>query len=397
MRHCNVSAGREVRPALCFFGLIRNIRLTIDNVRTNLVRPIVRAAGAVDVFVHSLATRRERALLLDPAGADVRRLAPCRSKVESQASVDAAERLAGVAAEAFRRIAFRTQAMKRADEFPLPTYYTEAALRNWLRSRYSLMGVARLVEAQEREQGWGYTHVIVSRPDVRISPLRWDPGSVRPGTAYVPNFHHCTGINDRFAHGSRSTMLRFMRQYADLRGSNAAVDFSPSMRTTEAHLCHHAIRSGIQVRLTPLCVTRVRADGGYSLMDGSRVAHAPYECAAKGLDFRAGEDDFEPVCTHASRTTWATIEDRFRTNVSCRPIGELPFPHDVVVEARKASARCKVVVFTTALFPSDARVAPPRDRPPACTPRQCDDRGVCYVAFVSDEAHRSLPPSAFGR
>ena len=97
----------------------------------------------------------------------------------------------------------------------------------------------------------------------------------RPDTVLVPNVHHHYGINDRFAVGTRDTMLNiFMKHFLDqmldhgitLPAGSAREGVVPAgsgrvITNTESLLCDFLREGGVGVVPWPVCVVRVRANG----------------------------------------------------------------------------------------------------------------------------------------
>ena len=384
---CRVRGTETIRVAVGFFGMIRNISHTIGSIRANLLIPVgASAAGAVDVFVHTLAKDSNRNVRLD-ALRDAERLDPCRLVVERQELVDAAESVLAKAQSSREDTLASHAELRSRGEFPLPTRYPIPVLMNWIRSRYSLFRLASLVRAYEDERGFRYTHVVSARPDTSFLTLLSVPFEEEQGVLHIPNAHHNSGINDRFALGNRGAMLTYMRQYESLASK---LGFTRDVRSTEASLCRHVVRSNLSVRLLPLCVVRTRKSGQAAKRDLHSVPHAPYECVAKGLRLATQESDFVQSCPNPDRhlDVQASIPPRLRPS-KCR-VTSLPVPGDVWTAATSASENCRAVVYTTAIY--DERITDLRSRYWKDVSKQ-----VCYVAFVGEWAMGTLPAESFGQ
>lgn len=248
------------RVAICFFGMIRNIALTLQSIRTNLTEPLQRE-HATEIFVHSLS---------------VAQLTDARS-MERNVSVRAEDALAltrrsetfEIESQALVDETYRFAAWRGFSGFP------HASSVNAFRSKYSLHRVARLAVAYERRLGVRFDYVAFARPDTRIvGAVELLPNL---SAVAVPGFHHWGGVNDRFALGPRDLMIHaYASQFAEmhrLRGGWA--------RNTEAFLCEHLATHGVaRVAMLPMRVIRVRANG--------RVVHrdvaARYEtCQCRSL------------------------------------------------------------------------------------------------------------------
>ncbi|KAL1521519.1 hypothetical protein AB1Y20_021179 [Prymnesium parvum] len=282
---CRVRGDEAVRVAVCFFGALRSLSLTLASLRANLLRPLHEvASGAVDVFIHSMRT----------AGVDssvsLYELDPCGVEEVEQSLADSAHNLTARARSTYRRGLEPTLCGSYSSLMP---GYTEEFVRNIYRSRFSLAGVAALVLSHERRRQLEYTHVVAARPDTAfLAPLAWAPARERDGWArgvWTPNYFtgdlqasaelmrrsaaddeigRCArhafprgrrgGVNDRFALGDARSMLRgYMAQY----DAQLAPQGGVPLFTSEILLCAHLAAAGVRVGTLPVCMVRVRGNG----------------------------------------------------------------------------------------------------------------------------------------
>ena len=125
-------------------------------------------------------------------------LQPCMFELEATELIDELHHMRDVS-----RSMVRTVCLK----------YDAKTCMNYVRSRYSLWRVAKLVQLREKEGDFCYSHVAACRPDTAlVRPLVWGPQIVA-GAVIIPNDNMWGGVNDRFALGDRTSMLDvYMKQ-----------------------------------------------------------------------------------------------------------------------------------------------------------------------------------------
>lgn len=316
--------------AICFYGLIRNIRYTLDSLRTNLLAPI-RDIAPSDVFIHSLVASSVRSTRFPTAGEanvelgrlDFAALQPCRFELEDQDEVDESLNISERSQASFQmsnaasvvgdgngnRSRPSRRAIWAARKVTLSQYAAES-YANIMRSRYSMWRSARLVLVHEMKRRFKYSHIVVARPDTAITaPLHWQPfeSTGHPEWLRVPNFAHNYGLNDRFAYGTRAAMLTFMRmQHEQLQRAHllvfpkmGGVDGSLAIVNSESWLCNLTASHRLVVGVTPLCVVRMRGNGRPHPRDVGwrfRLRELPQFCkraAGLKLQLDAGDSAFE--------------------------------------------------------------------------------------------------------
>ena len=158
-RTCRASASNELRVALCFYGLARNLQLTRRSLEVNLIEPLRNAiapAGALDVFVHGLLLEHEEVQAGRTAAQgngnieympDWAFAHPCRLLLEDQSTVDVSHNISEV------MVQFRQQSFG----FSVPTSI------NFVRAYYSMSRAADLVRERQGRTGVDYTHVALAR------------------------------------------------------------------------------------------------------------------------------------------------------------------------------------------------------------------------------------------
>lgn len=266
---CNMlkDSAAQVRVAVGFFGLIRNIGPVLPSILANLLRPISEDNRVLDVFVHTLLLDKttnvragERHVALNKA--DFLKIPACKYVAENQDRVD----------EIIKPIV-RGAASKREPEQWVWNYY---------RSRVSMQGAADLIAAHEAVVGIRFTHVVCARADVAyLSPVPWMPPS---RGILVPNFHQFHGVNDRFALGDRYSMLHGYMNYKDVLNARHVLSWKRNGYNTEGQACIKLAREKISVGVIDVCIVRVRSNGLCHVADAHAAVDSLGECSeATGL------------------------------------------------------------------------------------------------------------------
>mmetsp|Transcript_55116 Transcript_55116/g.126748 ORF Transcript_55116/g.126748 Transcript_55116/m.126748 type:complete len:361 (-) Transcript_55116:698-1780(-) len=278
---CRASASNELRVALCFYGLARNLNLTRQSLLLHLIEPLHdaierTAAGALDVFVHGLLVEREAVQAGRTAAfphsigpidymPDWSFAHPCRLWLEDQAHVDVSQNLSVVMAQ------FRQQSFG----------YSAATSMNFVRAYYSMSRAAALVREQQARAGVHYTHVVLARSDTGLlAPIHWR--APEPWTIAVPNFQHWRGVNDRFAMGGARAMLDvLMSQYAEWQRGGVPAELQGVL--PERARCFILAARRVRVSVLPMCLARVRSSGEASLCDTAPHPAVCYWSAIEGV------------------------------------------------------------------------------------------------------------------
>jgi hypothetical protein len=302
----SLRSGRDKRPlvriALGFYGLARNLELTLPSIVAHVMRPLAAAsAGALDVFVHAILVGVEGGAALRKT--DFLRLSPCAFAAEQQAIIDAEGGLANLARASMRwRI-----------HHGLPWYggygqgpNGQATLINSYRKLYSLSKLADLIITRQRAARQVYTHVVAARPDVAYyTPMRGlqlqlsTLANLSSRGVAIPNVQHFGGLNDRFAIGDAEAMLhKAMRPFDSLAAAHRKRpwDEGALLRTnsTEGFLCNYMVGARVRVSLVPLCMVRVRSGGRRVGRDAFSTPERARECEAIGLI--RGIEDMRDAC-----------------------------------------------------------------------------------------------------
>lgn len=245
--------------ALCFFGIVRNIKYTIDSINNHLIASL-RKSHDIQVFVHTLSMSKiynsrsqEHGIRINAS--DILQLKPTRYKIERQVEIDKKYRF---------------------HEWKLSSLYDHNTNMNVFRSRYSLLQVSLLVKQHEK-QNVPYDFLIFARADVRYNSDIHLPSSVDSNIVYIPSFHNFDGMNDRFALGGRRTMYVYANLFNAMFARKRLL-FDQS--TSEANLCRYIRYHGIIVKTMDMCIVRVRADGKCHIPDCKALKDENTMCGA---------------------------------------------------------------------------------------------------------------------
>lgn len=358
---------QDATTAIAFFGLMRNARIyTFSSIAEKILAPLEGA----DIFVHSFSKTEDKGVMIDVLS-DVEKFQPCVQRLDSSYPFEIQE--------ASRRVEEKTNAlisMYHTQHLPLsPTGYNSKTLQNWMSSRYSINALSSMIRDREVVRGRLYERIVLARPDLMYrTSIPWQL-TLKEDVVAVPNFHHCTGINDRFAFGSRSAMLKYMFQYKSLFSDPSRILFNRSIRSTEAQLCQHLISQGLKVELFSACFARMRGDGSVARPDFYQTPQLPHECIQAGMRHLDSSTDWDCAC-----------ECKFvRSN--CSPSVQLPVMQEVVRSISPMVA--ELIVYTTVLFNEPVT-------PLSYRAWKYSVPGVRYVAFVSPFVARTFAVEDYG-
>ncbi|KAG5189548.1 hypothetical protein JKP88DRAFT_206063 [Tribonema minus] len=269
--------GGQVRYALCFFGLTRSVQWTIQNIERHIFAPL-RSNDTIryDVFVHTYRMEKldnpragEVAAVYANPNSDVQKLRPTRYLITSQDDFDLTYP--------------DVQTMS-----PLQWSYPDnTTVQNIFRAQNSLALVWSIMADFAAEHSIDYDAVVALRPDVLyLRDLDIPQRGVLPErTAFVADFQHYGGCNDRFAYGRPSAM----RVYANRLDSmlNAALRPVGDRKSfnSEQLLQRHLEAHNVSVVLADMLFSRVRSTGALPKQDKRLVVdackqHLPGACKA---------------------------------------------------------------------------------------------------------------------
>ena len=236
--------------AICFFGLTRSLDLTISNIRSSVLDPLLMAEMNVSVYLHTY----DLEAISNPRSAEsqapfdwttYKLLQPKKLQIDS---ADAAER---------RLLKPNLEVwLKHGDAWGEETD-EHTTLRNFLKQLYSLRQVTKLWLADKehldlifylRMDIWFFNTLQISEIQQAI---------LQPRTLYTPAFHKWDGLNDRLAFGVPSVMEVYGNRLQH------ALNFSATQALhAEKFLLHVIKQAGLNhLGETSLLFERVRATG----------------------------------------------------------------------------------------------------------------------------------------
>lgn len=254
---CGASRGENMPTiAVCFFGITRNIKNTLDFTENFFLKEVARRDPGFRRFGHfnlieKITNRRtgEEGVAVDTG--DYKLLncdyASCTDQSKFDGEINYGE--------------FEGFGDSWNDGF--------VSLRNLIRQLYSLQCVTDLlVESGER-----FDLVIYSRPDIGFRSMLKMP-KIRPNTLYTPWFDKYRGLNDRFAMGDFETMVKYGSRFSMMRHF---CEETGSPLHSERFLLWYARQQGFRTAdLTSIDFCRIRANGSIKAPDLSVGARLNY-------------------------------------------------------------------------------------------------------------------------
>ena len=180
--------------AICFWGLVRSLRFTIDSIETHCLQPITRLGHTYDIFLHTYNFTGNYSSIRndEPPGVlnftDWKLLNPYYMKMEDQDELD-------------KSLDYSLYASLGVD----PWNNDYASHQNHIRALYSLHHLASQIEHLHNSNIKNYDGVIYLRPDVLyLNDIPILLFKQYTNALIVPDFHRsCSSgqYNDRMAMG----------------------------------------------------------------------------------------------------------------------------------------------------------------------------------------------------
>jgi hypothetical protein len=240
---------RPVHVAVCFFGLTRSLRYTIDSIRSNILDELAIAGVRYTVFLHTHNVTRvfnprakEFHVRIDPSVYHL--LHPDEAIIEDPmdwSKASSQELLATL--------------LKHGDPWGEKEHIS---LKNLVGQLNSLQKLSALWMPQSKK----YDAVIYLRSDVwffnqlNVSQVLAAAAETTRPVIWTPKFHTFGGLNDRFAFGNTAAMKIYGNRLL------YAKDFSQQRPLhSETFLAHVMNVTNVTRHTTDIVFTRVRGDG----------------------------------------------------------------------------------------------------------------------------------------
>jgi hypothetical protein len=133
--------------------------------------------------------------------------------------------------------------------------YSCTTTQNFIRQKYSLHKVFKIMSYYELNKGIKYDFLIAARPDTMVNSKVFIPEKMNARIA-IPNTHQNEGVNDRFAMGSRDSMAIYFNQYTYLKSHEGLHAW-----TTEMFVCNYLKHKKVSIMIVGVCIIRKRANG----------------------------------------------------------------------------------------------------------------------------------------
>jgi len=250
----------KVKVALCFFGLTRSLKFTLDSIEKCIFDPLKNHGIRYDTFLHTYKMKTpysnpragEKDLILDTD--EYKLLEPEYHMVESKEVVSKKLDL-----EKYRTHGNPWGNEKRA----IPGDFS--TLDNHILYLWSLKQLTTMwSDAKSR-----YSHIIYCRPDVLYQvplDISWFSFFPKSRKIYIPNFGLCGDVNDRFALGRPEEMRLYGNRFND------ALAYSKKHPlASEAYLIATMKKHRIKYEHLNFFFIRVRANGKKNGIDVSQI------------------------------------------------------------------------------------------------------------------------------
>ena len=250
----------KVKVAICFFGLTRSLKFTLDSIEKYIFDPLRLHGIRYDTFLHTYKMKTpysnsragEENLILDAD--EYKLLEPTYHMVESKESVSMKLEL-----EKYRTHGNPWGKEKKA----IPGDFS--TLDNHILYLWSLKQLTNLWSETKNQ----FSHIIYCRPDVLYQvplDISWFSFSPKSKKIYIPNFGLCGNVNDRFALGRPEQMLPYGNRFDDALAYSKKYPLA-----SEAYLIATLRKHRIKYEHINFYFIRVRANGKKDVIDVSQI------------------------------------------------------------------------------------------------------------------------------
>ena len=251
------------RVAIGFYGLSRNLRLTLPSFQKHVFDVLDQHNIVYDVFWSTvtapvLVSNRSNEWSIEMDEYDVRLMRPCVTTLLPMYQV--------------------LNETKFDYSHISPHYHYKdgfSSVRNIFCSLRTQQVLASSIQTHATALGVTYDAVATFRPDTAVvrdldlaSLLATRKFSAKH--IYLPNFAHFKGVNDRSAYGSQAVMTTYLNRQEAFKIS-LATNTDRWIYNTETFLKNYLKERKIPVRKSTVRVVRVRADGKIPVYDSDTV------------------------------------------------------------------------------------------------------------------------------
>jgi hypothetical protein len=268
-RLCNRGGGKGManekvpRVAVGFFGMSRNVRLTLPSIQRHVFDVLDRHNIMYDVFWSTVtapminnARSNESNIKIDEY--DVRLMRPCVSNLMPMYKV------------------LKESVFDYGQISPFYHYKGTNTIRNIFCSLHTQKVLDNSIRAYSRNHAIKYDAVLALRPDVAVV-RDIDLAEILVSETfsdkhiYIPDFAHFLGVNDRSAYGSPRVMSAYFNREKAFKIS-LSTNKVQAIYNTETFLKKYLKNNRIPVRKSKIRLMRVRADGQVPFHDTTTKA-----------------------------------------------------------------------------------------------------------------------------
>ena len=253
------------RVAIAFFGISRNLKLTLPLFEKYVFGALGRHGIQSDVYWHTVTkhsisnihtTERNEEL----NRFDVQLMNPCVFELADEGVVKEAE----FAAFKKSRLDGHNKSMLKFDPFHKYFHDNYESLQNMLCAFHSQFRLHQMISNRMRTMNITYDAILVLRPDTGVMFRDIDLPKFLPGIrnnelkgVWTPDFQRWKGLNDRFAFGDVSSMLMYLSRGERYKQKADKI----TEGSGEKFLKKYLRRQGINSYDSKVRVMRIRASG----------------------------------------------------------------------------------------------------------------------------------------
>jgi len=244
MGNKNTFSSKKGKLAVVFFGLMRSLPLTIDNINENVFKILDKNNIDYEIFAHTYSLNKP---IYNPRSDEI------NTKVDN---------------DSYRLLDYENILIEEEEEFDRQINYDSykrngdpwdndwISLKNVIRSLNSMKHAISLVDDT-------YDYVLILRPDMIYNKFNInDLSKIKENNILIPYYHPSGGYNDRIAMGNLNIMRIYANRFDDF------LDYSEyNSPHAETYLKEIITRNNIDVEKISLIGKRVRSNGSIPKWD----------------------------------------------------------------------------------------------------------------------------------